>query len=633
MIDILNLAYFMIFAPLVCAGILLVLKFIPKKTPDYVYFILSTGFSLFPFTVAVLLFEYVLTYRHYVLEDNYPICVIQNIPLYFGIYTDALSVLFTLLSTALVLVANIFSYKYLKINRQGFARFYIYLNFLAFFLSGFFMSSNLIQSAAFMSALTLFGYLFANFYFSKPRAQTDSKKVFILDTTGDFILFGASAAFAFFSTLTPEAASIPTLGYNNINTLGLYSFASLNPFMYTFICTLFIIGALIKSSQFPFCSKSSLCSQAPNPAYSLLLSPVMLGAGIFLLYRLYPLLNLSQEVFEILKTAGIIGAIASACIALRENEIKQLCSWMAVSQFGIALCALGFKMYDVSVFYLLCAGFSTVLISYVLDSVSYSTGSQENIKFLGGLRKKLPFAAACFILGAISLCGLLFSGFYAKSMFLNNLVYQGSFVYPLFLLVFIFLTALYIFRIYFKVFEGSYRGSWEVQKTSRLMNFATATLCFPVIFFGFIFAKSIDGFLSFEHNAALLPDFFLNVAAFIAGIAGYYLAYNIYCKKRLRSLRFRPARRLAAEHFYMDYLIEFIFEAIPVHLSKILLFIEKYILTAFYLAGALILRIISYFKEKSETHSLTGQFFALIIWIFAASCILVIIYFKTGVEG
>ena len=178
MIDILNLAYFMIFAPLVCAGILLVLKFIPKKTPDYVYFILSTGFSLFPFTVAVLLFEYVLTYRHYVLEDNYPICVIQNIPFYFGIYTDSLSVLFTLLSTALVLVANIFSYKYLKINRQGFARFYIYLNFLAFFLSGFFMSSNLIQSAAFMSALTLFGYLFANFYFSKPRAQTDSKKSF-----------------------------------------------------------------------------------------------------------------------------------------------------------------------------------------------------------------------------------------------------------------------------------------------------------------------------------------------------------------------------------------------------------------------------------------------------------------------
>src|SRR5699024_6536719 len=130
----------------------------------------------------------------------------------------------------------------------------------------------------------------------------------------------------------------------------------------------------------------------------------------------------------------------------------------------------------------------------------------------------------------------------AKSMFLNNLVYQGSFVYPLFLLVFIFLTALYIFRIYFKVFEGSYRGSWEVQRASRLMNFATVTLCFSVIFFGFIFAKSIDGFLSFEHNAALLPDFFLNVASFIAAIAGYYLAYNIYCKKRLRSLRFRPAR-------------------------------------------------------------------------------------------
>lgn len=632
MIDIVSLVYLMVCTPLICAVLLLIFKLIFKNIPDYINFASSTFLSLCSLSSSVLLFEYVITYQGYTLESNYPICVIQNIPLYFGIYADNLTSLFALLVGGFFLVANIFSYKYLRQNRQGFARFYIYLNLLQFFSFCFFLSSNLMQSVVFMMATSLACYLFANFYFQKPHAQNSSKKLFMADLTGDFILISASVAFLFFSTLVPDTINIPTLGFNNINSLGLYSFASLNPFMFAFICILFVIGAIIKSSQFPFVSKISLCSDAPNPAFSVILSPVVLAQGVFLLYRLYPLLNLADGIFEIVKIIGIISALIACAIAFKENSLKQICSWMAVSQVGIVMCALGFKMYETSVFYLICSGLATTLICYSLDCVSYCSGSQENIRFLGGLREKSPFLAFTYIIGALSLCGVLFSGFYPKTEFINNLVFEKSLVYSLLLLVILFMSAFYLFRVYFRVFEGGYRGSYEIQKTSRLMKFAILLLSVPVVFFGLIFNKYSGAFLSFSTiKKAMTPDFFVNIFAFIACIAGYYLAYNIYFAKRISSLRFRPLRKIAAEHFWCDYFIDFLFEKLPLFVAKICLFFEKYVIGILYTLAKLKIKIISFVKEKLETNNINSEFFTLALWMFLIALIFVILYFKTGV--
>ena len=631
MIDIVSLVYLMVCTPLICAVLLFILKFMFKNMPDYINFAASTFLSLCSLSSSVLLFEYVITYQGYTLESNYPVCIVQNIPLYFGIYADNLTSLFTLLTGGFFLIANIFSYKYLRQNRQGFARFYIYLNLLQFFSFCFFLSSNLIQSIVFMMATSLVCHLFANFYFQKPQAQSNSKKLFVVDTSGDFILITASVAFLFFSTLVPDTTNIPTLGFNNINSLGLYSFAGLNPFMFIFICMLFILGALIKSSQFPFMSKITLCSEAPNPAFSIILSPIVIAQGVFLLYRLYPLLNLAQGAFEIIKIVGILTALIACTIALKENSLKQICSWMAISQTGIAMCALGFKMYETSVFYLVCSGLATVLISYTIDSVSYSTGSQENIRFLGGLREKLPFTALMYIIGALSLSGLIFSGFYPKTEFINNLAFEKSSIYASIFLLVLFMSTFYLFRVYFRVFEGEYKGSYEVQKTSKLMKFAILLLCIPVVFFGLVFNKYSGYFLSFSTAQKITPDFFVNIFTFIASVFGYYLAYNIYFTKRICSLRYRPVRRLAAKHFYCDYFIDFIFEKMPLFISKIFSFFEKYTIGILYTLIKLKIKIISFIKEKLETNSVNSEFFTLAVWIFLIALLFVVLYFKTGV--
>lgn len=631
MIDILGLTYLMIFAPLICAAILLILKFVPKKTPDYANFILSTVFSIFSFMASCILLIYVITYQGYTLEDNYPFCVIQNIPLYFGIYTDNLASLFVALLSLLFFVANIFSYKYLRQNIQGFARFYIYLNLMQFFSFCFFISSNLVQSLVFTMMSSLVCYLFANFYFQNPQSQEYSKKAFILDATGDFMLLTATVALLFFSTLTPSIINLPTLGFNNINSLGLYSFASLNPIVYSFICLLLVLGALTKSSQFPLTSKITFYTQTPNPAFSLIISPILLGQGIFLLYRLYPLLNLTPVMFEVIKIIGILSAITCIIIASKENNLKYICSNIALSQAGIALFILGFRYYDTSVFYLLCSGMAIVLISCLFSAISYSTGLQENIKFLGGLREKLPLVTIAYIIGSLSLCGLIFSGFYPKTMFLNELITNNNSLYVILILPVIFLSAFSLFRVYFKTFEGHYRGNWEVQKTSKLIRFSIVLLAAPVIFFGFIFNRHVHTFLSFTEAKNPTPDFFVGVMALVASLLGYYLAYCIYFTKSIAPFRLRPIRRMVSKRFYSDIFIDFIFSSLPTVISKIFYLIEKYILGGFWLISVFIEKLIAYIKEKTETKNINSQFFSVIFWIFITALIFTILYFRAGV--
>ena len=632
MIDILSLVYIMIFSPLVCAAILMFFKFAPVKLPQYGNFALSLIVSILTFAISLLLFDYCITYNGYTLENNYPICIIQNIPLYFGVYADNLSSIFTLLIAFLFLITNIFSYRYLLQNRQGFERFYIYLNFTQFALFCFFISSNLIQSIVFLMILSLVEYLFANFYFQKPISQTNSKKVFEINILADFILLIASIAFLYFSTLTPDTTSIPTLGYNNINSLGLYSFASLNPLIFALICALFIIGAIIKSAQFPFSPKTYLASNAPNPVFSIIISPIMLGLGVFLLFRLYPLLNLTPVVFEILKITGILTAIFGSLIALKENSIKNICSWMAVSQTGVAVFALGFKMYDISLFYMLCAGFGIILISFTLNTVCYSTGSQENIKFLGGLREKLPLEAMAFLVGAVSVSGFVFSGFYPRATILGNLFAAKNLIYLTLLLICSFLTAFYLFRLYFRIFEGDYRGTIEPKRVSRAMIFAIIVLILPTVFFGFLFNNYANSIFSpLEYSKLGVSNPFVNVFAFVISALGYYLAYNIYFTKRISSIRNRFLRRLSSEHFYMDIFIDFIFKDFILFIAKIFAFFEKYILGFFCSLPNLITRIISYLTVKFEAKNINSQFFVSALWIALVLILASVFYFKTGV--
>lgn len=387
MINIYNVVYLFIFAPLIVALFEILVKILQKKPLRWLFFGLNAISSAFCLFLSSLSAQWYLTYAPRVLEDNSAIYLIKNILIYFGFYVDGLSIIFASFSALVFFLVNISSFRFMQENPQGYARFYIYLNLLQFFTIGFILSSNLVQSTIFSIFLGLCVYLFSNFYFQKPAAQRYSKYVFQINVISEIFLLSAMTVFLYFGTNAIDTITTPTLGYNNINSMGLYSCAGLNPFLFGFMTILLIASALIKSAQVPFSSKVHFVSNAPNPAYSAIIVPIIMGEGFYLILRCAPLINLAPISFEIIKITGLISAILGALIAFKENEIKKIFAFLTVSQLGIAGILIGFKLFSAAVFYMVSSSICILLLSLICDAINYATLGQESIKFLGGLRK------------------------------------------------------------------------------------------------------------------------------------------------------------------------------------------------------------------------------------------------------
>lgn len=634
MIDILTCAYLLLGIPLFCAIALILIKLFYKKRTSRLYFFSSLGANFLTVILSLILLVYTITYQGFSLEDNNLICAINNILIYFGIYFDNLSCIFILALTFLFFIVNLFSYRYLCQNRQGFGRFYIYLNLFQFFSTCFIVSSNLIQSSAFLFFTTLLQYLFANFYFQKPKAQSDSKKVFQINISADVVILAASVAFLCFSMMAQNSQDIPTLGFNNINSLGLYSFASISPVFFIIICLMFVLASLIKSSQFPFISRTFCAANAPNPFFTIFLSPIILAEGLYLLIRLYPILNLAPFTFEIIKIVGIITAFIASFIALKENSIKSLISSFALVQTSVALCLFGFRLVDCAIYYYICQTSSLMLMAYSLNALSLYTGGQENIRFLGGLREKLLPVAVFYLIGSISLCGFLFSGLWARISLENYMFNQGNFAFLIFSFVLTLLCAFYTFRVYFRIFEGEYRGTYEVQKQSKLMTFSLVLLSLLCILIGYIL-KNYSGTLitmsSQDLTKSSVP--LINIIGFIAAMTGYILAYRVYFTKELSSVKNITLRKICANHFGAEAFIEFKYKTLPEFLGKVFNIFEKYILEFLYLIPSLITRILSYILCANRTGKISSRIFGAIFTIVILAIIIVIFYFKMGVNG
>ena len=207
----------------------------------------------------------------------------------------------------------------------------------------------------------------------------------------------------------------------------------------------------------------------------------------------------------------------------------------------------------------------------------------------------------------------------------------GNFIYLILLLICSFVSAFYIFRVYFRIFEGNYRGTFEPKVVGKAMNFGIIALIIPTIFFGYISIKYTNVLFAFANQTNFgNSNPFVNVFAFLTSAAGYYLAYNIYFTKRLYSLRIRTLRRLAARYFYGESFMDFIQNNFLIFLSNLLSFFEKYILAFLYKLPNYILRFSSYIAIKSQANNVNSGYFRFVLWICAVALLTCLIYFKTG---
>jgi NADH-quinone oxidoreductase subunit L len=371
-----------------------------------------------------------------------------------GGISDPLSRIMLLVVTGVGLLIHIFAYGYMK-DDPNLSRFYAKLSFFMFSMLGIVLADNLVMMFIFWELVGLASYLLIGFWFQRPSAAEASKKAFIVNRLGDFgFMIGILTVWAIFgavdfSTLTQKVAILSDAGVESSQVGSWIGLAALGLFL----------GCVGKSAQFPLHVWLPDAMEGPTPVSALIHAATMVAAGVYMLCRVFFILELSPIALHVISWTGAITAIFAALIALQQNDIKRILAYSTLSQLGYMVAAVGLASTTAAMFHLATHAFFKALLFLGAGSVIHALHHEQNIWAMGGLRKKLPITFATFAIGTLALTGFpfLFSGFYSKEEILL-VAYGADPLIFVILLATAALTSFYMFRLLIVAFLGKARG-------------------------------------------------------------------------------------------------------------------------------------------------------------------------------
>ena len=390
-----------------------------------------------------------------------------------------------------------------ELGQPVYARYFAYMSLFTASMLGLVMASNVVQLFVFWELVGLCSYLLIGFWFHRPAAAAAAKKAFIVTRVGDF---GFLLALMYLFSKTYQE----NINYLNIQTINenlptLVSSGTLGAGALTLIAIGFFVGAIGKSGQFPLHTWLPDAMEGPTPVSALIHAATMVTAGVFLVGRFFPLFQASQDAMMVVALVGGITALFAATMGLVSNDIKRVLAYSTVSQLGYMMLALGIGAYGVAIFHLFTHAFFKALLFLGSGSVNHATGTFD-MRFMGGLRKKMPITYITFLIGSLSLAGIFpLAGFWSKDEILLNAFRSGSergelvsmTVFVLAIIA-VFMTAFYMFRALFMTFEGEFRGGSEkdpeanphgpvhLGESPLLMVLPMLILAIPAVIIGFI---------------------------------------------------------------------------------------------------------------------------------------------------
>ncbi len=373
-----------------------------------------------------------------------------HIPLSFLI--DPLSSLMLLIITGVGFLIHIYSIGYMH-NDEGFGKFFSYLNLFIFFMLLLVLGSNYIVMFIGWEGVGLCSYLLIGFWYTNSSYASAAKKAFVMNRIGDLgFLLGVFLIFSTFGSVEfgkifPQAANmLPGNG-----TIAL-------------IALLLFIGACGKSAQLPLFTWLPDAMAGPTPVSALIHAATMVTAGIYMIARSNLLFDLAPMVQHVIAIVGLATAIVAAIIALTQTDIKKVLAYSTVSQLGYMFLGLGVGAYNGAFFHVITHAFFKALLFLCAGSVIHALHHEQDMRHMGGLRKKLPVTFITMLIGTIAISGLPpFSGFFSKDeilahVYLHDKVMWGIAVFGAFL------TAFYMFRMLFLTFYGKYRGTHHAEE-------------------------------------------------------------------------------------------------------------------------------------------------------------------------
>ncbi len=369
-----------------------------------------------------------------------------------GIMIDNITVLMIFVVTLISMLVHVFSLEYMRGDKR-YNRYFAYLGIFTFSMSGIVFTHNLLMMYIFWELVGLSSYLLIGFWFEKKSASDAGKKAFIVNRIGDVGMFaGILILFANYHTFTFQQI---------FSQIGAGHLPFNSGFWLTVTGILIFCGAIGKSAQFPLHVWLPDAMEGPTPVSALIHAATMVAAGVYLVIRIFPIL--SGDALTFIAVIGALSAFIPATIAITQNDIKKVLAYSTISQLGYMILSLGVGAYAFAFFHLVTHAFFKALLFLGSGSVINAMHHEQDIRQMGGLRKKMPVTYATFLIASLAISGIPFtSGFLSKDGILagtfayGNLTGHWFFAFMGFLVAL--LTALYMFRLVILTFHGKPRN-------------------------------------------------------------------------------------------------------------------------------------------------------------------------------
>jgi len=477
-----------------------------------------------------------------------------------GFLVDRLTALMMCVVTFVSLMVHIYTIGYMH-DDPGYQRFFSYISLFTFSMLMLVMSNNFLQLFFGWEAVGLVSYLLIGFWFKRESAIFANLKAFLVNRIGDFgFILGISGVVMFAGSLDYAAVFA---GAEGIAAQDIEVFPGTPWNAMTVVCILLFIGAMGKSAQAPLHVWLPDSMEGPTPISALIHAATMVTAGIFMVARMSPLFELSTTALGFVIVIGAVTAFFMGLLGIVQNDIKRVIAYSTLSQLGYMTVALGASAYSAAIFHLMTHAFFKALLFLAAGSVIIAMHHEQDIRKMGGVKKYMPITYWTALVGSLALIGFPgSSGFFSKDLLIEAVKEshwhgQGAVYWIAYLSVLlgVFVTALYSFRMFFLVFHGEERMDAETKshmhETPAVVTVPLIMLAIPSavigwytagpVLFGDYFGDAIEVSDDHDvlahmgetiwHGSAGLVQHALMTPVFWLAAAGVFSAWYLYLKR------------------------------------------------------------------------------------------------------
>jgi NADH-quinone oxidoreductase subunit L len=540
----------------------------------------------------------------------------------FAFTVDHLTMIMLAVVTGVGFVIHVYSVGYMA-HEEGYWRFFAYLNLFMFFMSVLVLAESFLLLFVGWEGVGLASYLLIGFYFKKRSASDAGKKAFIVNRIGDF---------GFLLAMFLLIAHFGTLSFSEV-----FARVSASPAQggyLTAIALLLVVGATGKSAQIPLYVWLPDAMEGPTPVSALIHAATMVTAGVYMVARCHTLFDRSPFALGVVAVIGTLTALYAAILGMVQHDIKRVLAYSTISQLGYMFLACGVGAYAAAIFHLVTHAFFKALLFLAAGSVIHALSGEQDMRNMGGLRKRIPVTFYTMSAGVLAIAGIPpFAGFFSKDEILYRAFASPNGLDKLLWLVGLVtagITSFYMFRLWFKTFFGAERFTGDHQladhgapvhasSTSTLvieaehddaqtthphgvhespwvMLLPLAVLALLSLIGGWVGVPAALG----GHNeiGRFLDPVFVSAGSLEAGTApaqeshggelalaavsvataliGFYLAYLFYWKKPGAAAglakKFAPVYSLVEHKFYMDEIYQFVFVTCVLGATRMVLY-------------------------------------------------------------